>query len=62
MSLQEYALRDAGVLNTLLNDVEGIIFQVVIDNAFADSEVFVGVLNNSFLEVSVELEDLVGIR
>ena len=62
VSLQEYALGDAGVFNTLLNDVEGVIFQVVIDNAFTDSEVFVGVLNNSFLEVSVELEDLVGIR
>jgi hypothetical protein len=62
VTLQEYALRDASVFHTLLNDVERVIFQVVIDNAFADSEVFIGVLDHGFLEVSVELEDLVGIR
>lgn len=58
VSLQEDALGDARVLNLRFNDVDCVIIQVVVDNAFADSEVFIWVFNNWFLEVGIEFEDL----
>ena len=58
MSFEEDSLRDAGVLNSGFNDVQSVVFQIVVDNALADSEVFVFVFNNSLLEVGIELQDL----
>lgn len=58
MSFQEDALRNTSVLNAGLDDVESIIFKVVVEDALSDSEVFVGVLNNWFLEINIELKYL----
>jgi len=58
MSLQKDSLRHSRVLNSWLDDVDGVIVKVVVDDAFSDSVVFVWVFNNWFLEVSVEAENL----
>ena len=58
VALQEDALRDTGVLNTWLNDVESVVFEVVENNAIADAEVFIRILNNRLLEVCLELKYL----
>ena len=58
VSLEEDALRNTSVLNAGLNDVKSVIIKIVVDDAFADTEVFVGVLDDGLLEVSVELEHL----
>lgn len=56
--LQEDALGDAGVLYSRLDDVNGVVFKIVKDNAFANSEVLVAILNDWLLEVGVEFEYL----
>jgi hypothetical protein len=58
VSLEEDALRNARVLNLRLDNVEGVVVKVVVDDALSDSEVLVGILDNWLLEVSVELENL----
>ena len=58
MSLQKDSLWHSRVLNSWLDDVDGVIVKVVVDDAFSDSVVFVWVFNNWFLEVSVEAENL----
>lgn len=58
VSLQEDALGDTSVLNSWLDDVDGVIVQVVVDDALAESEVLVGVLNDWLLEVCVEAKNL----
>ena len=54
MALQENSLRNTGVFNSWFDGVNGIIVQVVVDDAFSQSEILVGILNNWFLEVCVE--------
>lgn len=58
MALQEDALRHAGILNTRLNDMESVVFEVVENNAMANAEVFICILNNRLLEVCLELKYL----
>ena len=58
MSLKENTLRDTRVLNTWLDDVEGIILKIVVEDALSNSEVFVGVFDNRFLEVDIEFKHL----
>jgi hypothetical protein len=58
VALEENALRHTGVLDTWLNDVGGVILEVVVDDAVTDTEVLVGVLDDWLLEVSIELEHL----
>ena len=58
MSLKENSLWDSRVLNLWLNDVEGIIIQVEVDDALSDTVVLVLVLNNWLKEVGFEVEDL----
>jgi hypothetical protein len=50
VSLHENALRNAGVLNSGFDNMNGIIIQVVINNALPHPEVFVGIFNDGFLE------------
>lgn len=38
--------------------MNGVIIEVVVDDAFTNSVVFIGVFNNRLLEVAVELEYL----
>jgi len=42
----------------VLNDVDGVIIEVVEDDALSDSEVLVGVLNNWLLEIGEEFKNL----
>ena len=58
MSLQENSLWDTGVLNSVLDDVDGVIIKVVEDDALSNSEVLVGVFNDWLLEIGEEFKDL----
>jgi hypothetical protein len=58
MSLQKDSLWHSRVLDSWLDDVDGVIVKVVVDDAFSDSVVFVWIFNNWFLEVSIEAENL----
>ena len=54
MSLQKDSLRHSRVLNSWLDDVDGVIVKVVVDSTLSDSIVLIGVFHNWFLEVSTE--------
>jgi len=56
--LEEDALRDTGVGNTGLQDVDGVVLEVVVHGALAEAVVLVGVLNDGLLEEDAEVEDL----
>ena len=58
VSLKEDALRDSSVLNAALNDVDGVVVEVVVEDALADPVVLVGVFNNWLLEVGFEVKHL----
>ena len=58
-ALQENALGDTRVLNARLDDMEGVIIQVEVDDALSDAEVLSGVLDDGLEEVRLEVEDLV---
>ena len=58
MSLKEDTLWDTWILDSWLNDVESIIIQVKVDDAFSHTVVFVLVLNDWLKEVTFEVEDL----
>ena len=58
VSLKEYSLWDTRVLNATLNDVDGIIVEIVVDNAFADSIVLSWVFHYWLLEVGFEVKHL----
>jgi hypothetical protein len=38
--------------------MHSVVLKVEVENAFSDSEIFVGVLNDWFLEIALEIEDL----
>jgi len=61
MSLQENSLWDSRVFNSMLNDVDGVIIEIVEDDAFSNSEVLVGIFYDWLLEISVEFKDLLKI-
>ena len=54
VSLHEDTLWDSRVLNSWLNNVDGVIIKVVVDNTFSQSIVLIGVFNDWLLEVSRE--------
>jgi len=58
VSLEENSLWDSGVLNSVLNDVDGVIVEIVEDDALSNSEVLVGILNNWLLEIGEEFKNL----
>lgn len=58
MSLKENSLWNSRVLNSMLNDVDGIIIKIVEDNAFSNSEVLIWIFNNWLLEIGVEFKYL----
>ena len=51
-------MRNSCVLDTVFDDVDGVVFEVVVENALANAVVFVGVFNDGLLEVSFEIENL----
>jgi len=52
--LQKDSLWNTSIFHSRLNDVDCIIVQVVINNAFSDSEILIRILNDWLLEVGVE--------
>ena len=58
VSLQEDSLWDSRVLNSWLDDVDGIIVKIVVNDALSDPVVLIGVLDNWFLEVTMESQYL----
>jgi hypothetical protein len=58
VALEEDALRDTGVLDARLNNVECVVLEVVEHGAVADTVVLVGVLDDGLLEESGELKNL----
>jgi len=58
VSLKEDTLRDTRVLHAVLEDVKGVIFKIIVDDALADAVVFGGVLYNWLLEVSSKVQNL----
>jgi hypothetical protein len=58
VSLQEYALWDSGVLYSRLDDVDGVIVEIVVDDALSNSIVFVGIFDNWLLEIAMEAQNL----
>ena len=58
MSFHENTLRDTRVLDSWLDDVDGVIVEIIVNNTFSNSEVFISILNDWFLEVSMEFENL----
>ena len=58
VAFQKDTLRDATIFNSLLNNMHSIIIQVIVNDALSNSIIFIWVLNNWFLEESVELEYL----
>ena len=61
MSLKEDSLWDSRVLYSAFNDVDGVVIQVVHDDAFSNSVIFIWVLNNWLLEKTIEFQDLFNI-
>jgi len=57
-ALEENALRDSRVLHTRLNDVEGVILHVEVDDALPDAVVLITVLYDGLKEVRLEVQDL----
>lgn len=51
-------MRDSRVLDAGLNDVEGVIIEVEVDDALPDTVVLRRVLNDGLEEVGLEVEDL----
>ena len=59
-ALKENTLRDARIWHTRLNDVEGVILHVEVDDALSDAVVLVRVLYDGLKEVRLEVQDLEG--
>lgn len=58
MALKENTLGKTSILLSVLNDVDGVIVQVVHHSALVDAEVLVLRLHNGLLEVGAESQDL----
>jgi len=62
VSLHEDSLWNSGVLNSWLDDVDGIVIKIVVDSAFSDSVVLIGIFNNWFLEITGEAKYLLQVK
>ena len=58
MSLEEDTLRDTAVLKSILQDMQSVIIKVIVNSAFADAVVLIGVLYNGLLEIGLEVQHL----
>jgi hypothetical protein len=58
VSLEEDTLRDATVLKSVLQDMQSVIIEVIVNSAFADAIVLIGVLYNGLLEIGLEVQHL----
>lgn len=62
VAFQKDALGNSRVFDSGLDDVQCTVFQVVVDDALADTIVFVGIFDDGLLEVGAEVKDLKTIR
>jgi len=62
VSLHEDSLWNSGVLNSWLDDVDGIVIKIVVDSAFSDSVVLIGIFNNWLLEITGETKYLLQVK
>jgi len=62
VSLHEDSLWNSRVLNSWLDDVDGIVIKIVVDSAFSDSVVLIGIFNNWFLEITGEAKYLLQVK
>jgi hypothetical protein len=58
VSLEEDTLRDATVLKSVLQDMQSVIIEVIVNSAFPDPIVLIGVLYNGLLEIGLEVQHL----
>jgi hypothetical protein len=58
VSLQKDSLWNSRVLNSWLNNMDGVIIEVVVDNALSNSVVFVWIFDDRFLEVTFKAKYL----
>jgi len=58
VSLQEDSLRNSGVFNSWLDNVDGIIIKIVVNGAFSESVVLISIFNNWLLEITSEAKYL----
>jgi len=58
VSLHEDSLWNSGVLNSWLDNVDGVVIEVIEDGALSKSVVLIGVFNNWLLEISGETQNL----
>ena len=54
MSLEEDSLWNTSVFDSWLNDMDGIIVKVVVDDTFSKSEVLIWILNYWLLEIGIK--------
>jgi hypothetical protein len=59
VSLEEDTLRDTAILNSVFQNVESIIIEIIVNSAFADAVVFIGVFNDGLLEIGLEVQNLI---
>ena len=58
MPFEENSLRNTTIFNSVLKNMNGVIVEIIEDNAFSYSEILVLVFDNWFLEVTIEFENL----
>jgi hypothetical protein len=58
VSLEEDTLRDATVLSSILQNMQSVIIEVIVNSAFANAVVLIGVLYNGLLEIGLEVQHL----
>ena len=58
MPFEENSLRNTTIFNSVLKNMNGVIVEIIEDNAFSYSEILVLVFDNWFLEVAIEFENL----
>jgi hypothetical protein len=54
MSLEEDSLWNTSVFDSWLNNVDGIIVEVVVDDTFSESKVLIWILNNWLLKIGIK--------
>jgi hypothetical protein len=59
VSLEEDTLRDTAILNSVFQNVESIIIEIIVNSAFADAVVFIGIFNDGLLEIGLEVQNLI---
>jgi hypothetical protein len=62
VSLHEDSLWNSGVLNSWLDNVDGIVIKIVVNGAFSESVVLICIFNNWLLEITSEAKYLLTVK